>query len=163
MYKIYLNINVMKKIFYFLIPIIGLLFFISCEEEDAASESFMLTHADTKWKHVDGDTTDYIHIDMDKIHEYSVDPDDSDCCTWSTATGTHADCDNIPYTNRMLINKGDTLQMDIIYGSTTMPDESVFMVVSGSTMTITLSHSTFTETHTYNKTSEALPLSLIHI
>jgi len=146
----------MKKIFYYLLPVLCLFLFLNCEDDDEV-DSFMLTHADTKWKHVDGDTTDYVHIDMDKIHEYAIDPNNSTCCTWSTATGTHTDCDDISYTNTMHVNKGDTLEMDIIYGSASMPDESVLMIVSGSAMTVKLTHGTFTETHTYNKTTESLP------
>ena len=94
---------------------------------------------------------------MDKIHDYIVDDSDSNCCTWSTATGTHTDCDGYSYTNRMLVNKGDSLHMDIIYGSTTMADENVLMVVNGNTMIVKITHPTFTESITYTKTTEALP------
>tara|TARA_A100000164_G_C21475339_1_gene570875 strand:+ start:137 stop:601 length:465 start_codon:yes stop_codon:yes gene_type:complete len=148
----------MKNILYYLFPILGLLFLISCEDDDdAAKDSFMLTHADTKWKFTEADTTEWLHIDMDKIHDYIVDDSDSNCCTWSTATGTHTDCDGHSYTNRMLVNKGDSLHMDIIYGSTTMADENVLMVVNGNTMIVKITHPTFTESITYTKTTDALP------
>ena len=47
--------------------------------------------------------------------------------------------------------------MDIIYGSTTMADENVLMVVNGNTMIVKITHPTFTESITYTKTTEALP------
>ena len=108
----------MKNIFYYLIPIVSILFLVSCDEDDdKASESFMLKHDKTKWKYVGTDgTTSFIYIDMDKIKDYYNDPSEgvNDCCTWSTATGSHTDCDGQSYTNTMRINKGDTLSATLI-------------------------------------------------
>ena len=149
----------MKNIFYYLLPIFGLLFIISCEDDDKATGSFMETHKDTKWEYVDGDSTIYIHIDMDKIHDYqslTADPTVGHCCTWSTATGAHTSCDEESYTNMMLVNKGDSLEMKIIYGSGG-GDETHLMVVSGSSMTVKHTYSSGSHSEVFTKTTGALP------
>ena len=66
----------MKNILYYLIPIVSILFLVSCDEDDdKASESFMLKHDKTKWKYVGTDgTISFIYIDMDKIKDYYNDP-----------------------------------------------------------------------------------------
>ena len=155
----------MKNIFYYLIPIVSILFLVSCDEDDdKAKDSFMLKHADTKWKHMGDGNTSFIHIDMDKIKDYYNDPTDgvNDCCTWSTATGTHTDCDGINYTNTMLINKGDTLSASFNY--TSYPSISVLFIVSsdGTQLTATIDEAVGTvesdpETLVFTKTTESLP------
>ena len=146
----------MKNIFYYLLPIFGLLFIISCEDDDKAKGSFMETHKDTKWVYEDGDSTIYLHIDMDKIHDYQVYTGGGDCCTWSTATGTHTSCDGDSYTNMMLVNSGDSLEMKIIYASGG-GDETHLMVVNGSSMTVKHTYGSISHTENFTKTTDALP------
>tara|TARA_B100001029_G_C14664944_1_gene236414 strand:- start:58 stop:531 length:474 start_codon:yes stop_codon:yes gene_type:complete len=151
----------MKNILYYLIPIVSILFLVSCDEDDdKASESFMLKHDKTKWKYVGTDgTTSFIYIDMDKIKDYYNDPSEgvNDCCTWSTATGSHTDCDGISYTNTMRINKGDTLSATFNY--TSAPTIDVVFIVSpdGTELAAAITDAEGATAHMYTKTTEALP------
>ncbi len=147
----------MKNIFYYLLPIFGLLFIISCEDDDKATGSFMETHKDTKWAYEEGDSIIYLHIDMDKIHDYAtVTSGTGDCCTWSTATGTHTSCDGDSYTNMMLVNKGDSLEMKIIWASGG-GDETHLLVVNGSSMTVKHTYPSGSHSEVFTKTTGALP------
>ena len=146
----------MKDIFYYLFPILGVLFLISCEDDDKVKGSFMETHKDTKWVYEDGDSTIYLHIDMDKIHDYHVHTGGGDCCTWSTATGSHTSCDGDSYTNMMLVNSGDTLEMKIIYAGGGS-EETHLMIVDGSSMSVKHTYGSSSHTEVFTKTTEALP------
>ena len=150
----------MKNIFYYLIPIVSILFLVSCDEDDdKAKDSFMLKHADTKWKHMGDGNTSFIHIDMDKIKDYYNDPSEgvNDCFTWSTATGSHTDCDGQSYTNTMRINKGDTLSATFNY--TSAPTIDVVFIVSpdGTELAAAITDAEGATAHMYTKTTEALP------
>ena len=152
----------MKNIFYYLFPIVSILFLVGCDkDDDKAKDSFMLKHADTKWKHVSTDgVTSFIHIDMDKIKDYYNNPTDgvNDCCTWSTATGTHTDCDGISYTNTMRINKGDTLSLTFNYTDGSPTTDVVFIVSpDGTELAAAIDEGEGVDALMFTKTTEALP------